>query len=100
MEKRLKDNELYKDLKNQEIKPKFHHLMYRIGTKNKMDDFLQTKIAQGIISNDLSKKFKETKKTSINSHLWLYFTIDCWLSTVYNMIWSERCNAVKEKNKI
>ena len=52
--------------------------------------------AYGIIIQNIIDLFKKAKRTKNSAMLWVQLVIDCWLSTVYKLIWIERCIDLKK----
>ena len=85
----INKNKIYKDLKDQHLKPSNKHLMYLIGFNN-FKSFISTPAAFGLITQEIIERFKKIKHTKNHTILWIQLVIDCWLSTVYEHIWKER----------
>jgi hypothetical protein len=95
---RLDKLELYKSLREQDNRPKSKQLMYLLGIKGNLMTFLSSYEAKGLITTELKERFKKAKKTHSQTTLWIQFTMDCWLTTVYTQIWKDRCIALKKKD--
>ena len=95
---RINNTKIYKDLKNQHFKPFNKHLMFLIGFNN-FEQFTSESTAYGIITQDIIDRFKKTKRAKTNTKLWIQLATDAWLSTVYELIWKERCKDPKNSTQ-
>jgi ribonuclease HI len=95
---RLNTNPTYKNLKEQHFKPSKKHLMYLLGFQN-FQEFTTLPSAYGLINQTLIDRFKKTKRTKNHTKLWIQLVLDSWLTTVYKIIWTERCKDLKQSQE-
>jgi hypothetical protein len=99
IQSRLTKMQLYKPLTEQLYQPKIKHIMYTLGIKGDLMNFLNTPLARGIITEDIITKFKSFKSMTTQSHLWLHLAMDSWLSAFYSIIWKQRNKLIFNLNK-
>lgn len=82
--------------------PNFNSLAKIIGLDT--IKFLSTPAAKGIITTQLLKNYMDLKKTmalprikNVSALRPLYILLDCWLSSVYSLIWKPRCDILYNK---
>jgi len=90
---------LYKSLTEQPDQPKIKHIMYTLGIKGDLMNFLNTPTARGLITNDILTKFKNIRTMKSQAKLWLHLAMDSWLSALYNVIWKQRNKLTFQMNK-
>jgi len=98
MNERKNNTKIYKELKDQRYKPSNKHIMYLFGYNNS-EQFISKPAAYGIINQDIIDRFKRTKRTKTNTKILTQLGIDSWLSTVYELIWKERCKDLKKSTQ-
>jgi len=70
--------------------------MYLIGfVKANYTKFMEFKSIYGLITSDVQERFERAKQTKSHARHWARFTMDCWLTTIYEKIWCKRCKELK-----
>jgi len=87
IQSRLSTMKLYKSLTEQPDQPKIKHIMYTLGIKGDLINFLNTPAARGIITIDITQKYKDYE---ITSTAMATSAMDSWLSALYYVIWKPR----------
>jgi hypothetical protein len=82
IQSRLSTIKLYKSLTEQPDQPKIKHIMYTLGIKGDLINFLNTPAARGIITIDITTKFKNIRTIKLQAQLWLHLAMDSWLSAL------------------
>ena len=101
IDERLESVELYKSLKNQRDRPANSYLLYFLNDNHYFNStFLTTPQARGLITKKLISEFTKAKRCKQDKGLWLFLTLDCWLSAFDEIIWKARCKALDADNEI
>ena len=96
MESRRHESIAWKAIKELQS-PGTQYLLDLIGMGNA--DFINSPEAKGIITSEMVAKFQSDTRIESQHGQWLRYTIDCWLTSFYEIIWSPRCKIVFDSKR-